>query len=356
MKILYGVQGTGNGHLSRARVMADALARQGVEVDYLFSGRATDQFFDMQAFGDYRVARGLTFVTCSGSISPGKTVLKNLNLGWWREINSLDLSGYDLVLNDFEPVSAWAARRQGVPSLGISHQAALKYPVPKVGDTWLNEKLLNYFAPVDIALGCHWHHFGFPILPPFVEVSPVQQEFPHHILVYLPFESPESIATLLAPHIDYSFKVYHAGIKPDALPPHIEWHGFDRDGFKAQLASCGGVIGNAGFELASEALTLGKKLLVKPVIGQFEQLSNVAALELLGAAETMMSLDPVTLERWLKQLSPQPINYPCVADKLVHWLLAGRWDNSAELCRDLWSAVELPDSWRSRRDAAAIAG
>lgn len=354
MKILYGVQGTGNGHLSRARVMATALARYGVSVDYLFSGRPEDQFFDMQAFGDFQLCRGLTFATGNGSIQTGNTLLKNLDCRWWREISNLDLSGYDLLLNDFEPISAWAARQQKIPSIGISHQAALKYPVPKAGDTWFNEKLLSYFAPVDLSLGCHWHHFGYPILPPFVEVSPVQQEFPHHILVYLPFESPHAIAALLSPHREYSFKVYHAGAAPECLPPHIRWHGFDRNGFKAQLASCGGVIGNAGFELASEALTLGKKLLVKPVIGQFEQLSNVAALELLGAAETMMTLDPGTLERWLKQLSPQPINYPCVADKLVHWLLAGQWHSSADLCRQLWDGVRLPDSWHSRRDSLNI--
>ncbi|MBP7664242.1 MAG: glycosyltransferase, partial [Shewanella sp.] len=39
MRILYGVQGTGNGHLSRARVMAKALMKQDIEVDFLFSGR-----------------------------------------------------------------------------------------------------------------------------------------------------------------------------------------------------------------------------------------------------------------------------------------------------------------------------
>ncbi|WP_275451435.1 glycosyltransferase family protein, partial [Photobacterium sanctipauli] len=60
MKILYGVQGTGNGHISRAREMARALASQGAEVDYLFSGRPADQYFDMEGFGDYQTRRGLT--------------------------------------------------------------------------------------------------------------------------------------------------------------------------------------------------------------------------------------------------------------------------------------------------------
>ncbi|MEZ9793074.1 glycosyltransferase family protein, partial [Vibrio splendidus] len=39
MKILYGVQGTGNGHIARARAMAVAFRQQNIDVDFLFSGR-----------------------------------------------------------------------------------------------------------------------------------------------------------------------------------------------------------------------------------------------------------------------------------------------------------------------------
>ncbi|MBO6226112.1 MAG: glycosyltransferase, partial [Shewanella sp.] len=69
MRILYGVQGTGNGHLSRARVMAKALMKQDIEVDFLFSGHKPDQFFDMECFGDYRVQAGMTFATHSGRVN-----------------------------------------------------------------------------------------------------------------------------------------------------------------------------------------------------------------------------------------------------------------------------------------------
>ncbi|HFF2915998.1 TPA: glycosyltransferase family protein, partial [Vibrio cholerae] len=42
MKILYGVQGTGNGHIARSRAMCAALKQQQVDVDYLFSGRPVE--------------------------------------------------------------------------------------------------------------------------------------------------------------------------------------------------------------------------------------------------------------------------------------------------------------------------
>ncbi|RYV03079.1 glycosyltransferase [Shewanella sp. OPT22] len=346
MRILYGVQGTGNGHLSRARVMAESLKKSDIHVDYMFSGRETDGFFDMAPFGDYQVMRGMTFQTKAGRIDVSKTVSSNFSTSILKDIDSLDLNDYDLVLNDYEPISAWAAKRQGVPSISISHQAAMKHDVPKVGRNWFNDIFVNHFAPVEIALGCHWHHFGFPILPPFVDVGEVKAEYNHKVLVYLPFESPNAIVKFLLRFDDYQFLIYHAEQPSVELPSHIIWHGFDRVGFKQNLASCGGVVCNAGFELVSEALTLGKKILVKPLLGQFEQLSNVAALELLAAADAMKKLDEDSLSRWLKKSSPEPVKYPKVGDNLVKWIEQGDWYEHEALCSDLWSQVKLPVSWR----------
>ncbi len=349
MRILYGVQGTGNGHLTRARVMAKALKAEHVKVDFFFSGRDVGHYFDMQCFGQYRTQVGLTFATQNGGVNIAKTARQNSLMRLYKDVRELDLSGYDLVLNDFEPVSAWAAKVQGIPSIGVSHQAALQHDVPKVGNGWFNQMLLNYFAPVDVALGCHWHHFNCPILPPLIELNDEPVSYHHHdILVYLPFESADAINRLLHSFDGYRFHVFHAAQRPINCSRNIHWSGFSRDKFKAILACCGGVIAGAGFELASEALYLGKKLLVKPLHGQFEQLSNVAALELLGAADCMMGLDTYTVKRWLKMPSQKPIIYPQVAEMLVTWLKQGQWHTADKLCEQLWQQVELPDNWRNK--------
>ena len=68
MRILFGVQGTGNGHISRSRTLARALKARGIEVDYLFSGRAADGYFEMGEFGDYRTFPGLAHP--QGTLSP----------------------------------------------------------------------------------------------------------------------------------------------------------------------------------------------------------------------------------------------------------------------------------------------
>lgn len=78
MRILFGVQGTGNGHISRSRTLARALKSRGVAVDYLFSGRAADGYFEMGEFGDYRTFPGITFASHQGRISGWRT-LKGLS-------------------------------------------------------------------------------------------------------------------------------------------------------------------------------------------------------------------------------------------------------------------------------------
>ncbi|WP_028116163.1 MJ1255/VC2487 family glycosyltransferase [Ferrimonas senticii] len=343
MRILYGVQGTGNGHLTRARVVAPALARAGIEVDYLFSGRDR-----LQPFGDFRCYQGLTFATSNGQIQLAATALNNNLWRCWRDIQQLDLSRYDLVLNDFEPISAWAARRQQLTCIGISHQNAFLQAVPITGDSPLNQLILRYFAPATVALGCHWHHFGCQLLPPFVEPITAASRCSGRVLVYLPFEHADAIVALLNALPQQRFSVFHGSQPNVACGPHVQWHGFSRDGFAAELRACAGVIASAGFELASEALVLGKKLLLKPLQGQFEQLSNALALELLGVATVINRLEVTAVNTWLAAPSIEPIGYPPVADTLVRWLLAGDWGDIDGLCQQAWQPAKLPDSWQHK--------
>ncbi|MGB7391532.1 glycosyltransferase family protein [Marinomonas sp.] len=131
MKILYGVQGTGNGHITRARSMAAEFALAGVEVDFVFSGRPASDYFDMDVFGDYRVFDGLSFVAKNGQLDLLATCQKARFLTLFKDIRQLNTRGYDLVITDFEPIVAWAAKRQGTPCLGFGHQYAFCHNIPR---------------------------------------------------------------------------------------------------------------------------------------------------------------------------------------------------------------------------------
>lgn len=336
MKILYGVQGTGNGHLTRARVMARALADAGAQVDWVFSGRPKDKFFDMEIFGDYHIYRGLTFATQSGKVHYLKTALSSNLWQLYRDIKSVNVEGYDFILNDFEPVSAWAAKRAGKKVIGISHQNAFLHDIPKQGSNIFVEWFMRSFAPVTLPIGLHWHHFNQPILPPIVEPSRYSNAFtPGHYLVYLPFAGLPDILPQLRHFADYQFYVYQP--VPKAYDEgHIHVRPFSREGFQQDLHRCEGVICSTGFELSSEALQLGKKILTQPVAGQMEQQSNALALQQLGYASVTKELSVAAIEQWLPLPKPDPIPYPDVAKALVDWLVTTGGNNINDLQKQLW--------------------
>ncbi|MBL1377277.1 MJ1255/VC2487 family glycosyltransferase [Zobellella iuensis] len=342
MRILYGVQGTGNGHITRARALGAALRRRGLAVDFLFSGRPPEDYFDMAEFGDYQSRTGVTFVTRGGCIAPLASLGRCRPLQLLGDIRALPVRDYDLVLTDFEPATAWAARRAGVPCVGISHQAAFLSDIPRQGENWLNRQLVRHFAPAGCQLGLHWHHFGQKVLPPLMEPAPPATAIrPDKVLVYLPFEEQGDIAALLGgfPHVQ--FYCYHPKAEPREQG-HLHWRAPSRQGFRRDLAEAAGVIANSGFELPSEALSLGKKLLVKPVGGQFEQLSNALALARLNLGSVMARLDNSAVAAWLARPDAEPVHYPEVAEQLVDWLLAGDRRDPAPLCESLWRQVRFP--------------
>ncbi|MDV6253454.1 MJ1255/VC2487 family glycosyltransferase [Vibrio sp. EA2] len=342
MKILYGVQGTGNGHIARARAMSKAFEMRDVQVDFLFSGRDPNKYFSMEAFGNYQTRRGLTFVTEKGAVNYAKTALNNNLIQFFKEVNQLDLSTYDLVINDFEPVTAWAARKQNKPCIGISHQNAFRYPVPLKGASWLDKSVIEHFAPSQHHLGLHWYHFDQPILPPIIHTLDSQQQSDNFVLVYLPFESIEDIADLLFHFNQQSFICYHPDVLEIEVVENIELRPLCHTNFQYHLHRCCGVIANGGFELPSEALSLGKKLLLKPLAGQFEQQSNVATLEDLGLASSMDSLDISAVRHWLKEQQVESVKYPDVAQAIVDWVLQGAWDSQETLSKQLWEQVDFP--------------
>ena len=351
MKILYGVQGTGNGHITRARHMAEGFSkRDDIQVDYIFSGRQQNNYFDMQTFEHYKTARGLTFVTKHGRVQKSKTILSNNLFTLAQDLKKQIVKEYDLVINDFEPISAWAAKISGVPSLSVSHQAAFLHNVPTQDQGLLDKVLTQYFAPAQYNLGTHWYHFGHQIIPPFVNKTPSKQSHnaatknSHHILVYLPFESTSLIEERLSILNKYRFICYHPSITQRGQSRNIEWRPLSNDTFKHDLVRCAGVIANCGFELSTECLSLGKALLVKPLLGQYEQASNAHTLKTLGLCEVMHHLNSDEIDEWLQYKKGVKITYPDNCDCFIDWIAQGNWQAPQSICNTLWQQVRFPDS------------
>ena len=171
MKILYGVQATGNGHISRSREVVRNLKDLGHEVDVILSGRDPAGLWGIEIFQPFTVYRGLTFATSRGRMRYFKTAL-DLNLfEFYRDIRRFNASAYDLVITDFEPLSSRIASRAGLTCIGIAHQYAFLHDIPRSKANPVSRSVLRTFAPADHPIGLHWHHFGQPILPPIIPAT-----------------------------------------------------------------------------------------------------------------------------------------------------------------------------------------
>jgi uncharacterized protein (TIGR00661 family) len=345
MKILYGVQATGNGHITRARALAHEFTKTDVNIDYLFTGRPAEKLFDMSPFGDFRCLPGLTFFSDNGQINYTKTILRNRPVRAITDICSLSVEDYDLVITDFEPITAWAARLRGVPSLGISHQYSFQYNIPKAKNTWLSDTIIRYFAPAKEYLGVHWHHFSQPILPPIaMPIIQANMENDNKILVYLPFLPIPKISKTLALFRKHQFYIYCDCSSPRDLD-NLHLRPFSRTNFQQDLATCSSVICNTGFTLISEALQYGKRILSLPLKGQGEQLANAEALKELNLATIINSFEAKTLKAWLNTSdnnnTMSGVNYPHVAEHIVKWIIGGMQESKEELATRIWNSTPI---------------
>ena len=160
------------------------------------------------------------------------------------------------------------------------------------------------------------------------------------IIVYLPFEDQQQVIKLLSPFKNFEFHIY----APDAVPStvnHIVCNPLSRAGFQKDLYDCAGIISNAGFELASEALQLGKKILAKPLHAQMEQISNAAALQQLGYGHTLNDMDSKVIEHWLHDSHAIHITYPNIAKVLVQWIQNGMPEMESDFIEAIWDTVNV---------------
>ena len=341
MKIAYGVQTTGNGHAARSRIVIRELKRRGHDVLTVLSGAKPWRMADEEDFQPCVVRNGMYFVAIPGKLSTRRSIANFEPRRFMDELRELDLGKAELVITDYESLTAWAARRRGIPSIGLANQySALEFSkVPRGLGSPLRNQVMRLSAPVDLPLGLHWHHFNLPLLPPICPRQEYTEGDPMRIMVYMPWEARENVRRMLLPFSDRQFAIY--GCSPiDEEEGHLHWRGFSKTGFQRDLLQADGVICNASFETPSQALMLGRKLLVRPLQGQPEQEANASALQQLGYARVMRKLDAEALAAWLPLSSPLPMPWPNVAAHFCDWLEGDPTQAPDELAENCWKELQ----------------
>ncbi len=320
MKILYAIQGTGNGHISRARDIVPILARMG-ELDVLVSGIQADVELGFPIKYQFK---GLSLIFGKkGGVDVLATYRKSNMRRLLREIRSLPIQGYDLVISDFEPVSAWACYFKRKNCIGLSHQAAVlheKAPRAKKFDPAGKAVLKNY-APVTVSYGFHFQALAEGIFTPVIrqQVRDLKVGDQGHYTVYLPAYDDQRILKTLGKFKDVRWEVFSKHTKKAYSEGNISLQPVRNDAFLQSLATATGVLCGAGFETPAEALFLGKKLMVVPMRGQYEQQCNAAALKAMGVPviKNLRKKRHAKIADWLADAAVPIVDYPDITEAVL---------------------------------------
>ena len=312
--ILYGVNGEGAGHSTRAKEVLTHLVSQGHKVHVASFDRGLQNLKDsFNVMGIY----GFRFAYVNNRVRYKRTIAKNLMTvpnaaKSLSQLNSLvEREKVNLVITDFEPLTCHVGHKRGLPVISIDNQhcltnAVVSYPkqyrrdaaaakiVTKMMTPRANAYLVISFFTAPI------HKRNTFLFPPLLRqqilgATPTEGD---HVLVYVTSPAP-ALAKLLG-SVRCRFIAY--GFGREGTGGNIEFRKPSLDGFFSDLVNARAIIANSGFSLVTEALHLGKPYLAVPVSHQFEQIFNAYWLEKSGYGGYWEELNKERVESFLFNL------------------------------------------------------
>lgn len=312
--ILYGVNGEGSGHSTRAKEIITHLQGEGHRVNVVSFDRGLR---NLKSEFEVTEIYGLRLAYVRNRVRYRKTIIGNLLKApraarSIRELTRLaEQWAIELVITDFEPLSCRVAHHLGVPVISIDNQhlltrAEISYPRECRNDA-AAAKLVTRF----MTRGCDAYlvisFFEAPLqrrdtflFPPILrqEVLQARPAGGDCVLVYV--TSPSAELAELLKRIRQRFVCY--GFDREGEEANLIFRKPSLDGFLADLAGCKAVLANSGFSLISEALHLRKPYLAWPLKRQFEQVFNAYYIQKMGYGAWWDDLNKERIESFLFNL------------------------------------------------------
>ncbi len=306
MKIFYAIQGTGNGHLSRAVELYPHLQKYG-QVDFFLSGSNSNLKSNLPI--KYK-SKGLSlFYKHSGGLDYNK-ILGSLSLNIVKDAKALPLENYDLIINDFEFVTSLACSMKKLPCVHFGHQASFqskKTPRPQQVNP-LGGFILEKFVKSNTHIGLHFDNYDENIYNPIIKQDIIQANPINdgHITVYL----PQYAMAILEPHFlnqpKFHFEVFTKEVGRIICHKNITYFPINNKQFTSSMVRCYGIITAGGFETPAEAMYMNKKVLSIPILKHYEQACNASALEKMGVM-VLKKIDQnfnTYFNQWVSQKKP----------------------------------------------------
>jgi uncharacterized protein (TIGR00661 family) len=312
--ILYGVNGEGSGHSSRAREVITHLEARGHRVHVASFDRGLQNLRD-----DFDVTEidGLRLAYVHNRVRYRKTVLRNLLHipQAARSVRELErkAAGWkvNLVITDFEPISCHVGHKLKLPIIALDNQhlltdAEITYPREYRKEAIATKVVTRLMTPrADAYLVISFFQARLKnrrafLFPPILrdEILETKATSGDFVVVYVTSAATELLDVLKT--VRQTFVCY--GFNREGTEGNLEFRKPGLDTFLRDLSGCRAVIANAGFSLISEALYLGKPYLAWPVKRQFEQIFNAYYIGKTGYGAYWDDLNRERVESFLFNL------------------------------------------------------
>ncbi len=278
-RLLYALNGTGLGHIRRAQALIPALQSM-ADVDVLVSGQSTTMPLPFPVTFSFK---GLTFQYRNGKVDLIRSLLSASFRTLFDDYRHFSTRDYDFVITDFEPISSWAARRDGTFCIHLSNQASFRQATlakpPWRPHHRLFEWGISLLCVADRHIGIHLTEHSPTLWPPIAQPKrPTQNN--GRLLVYL-YSYPLSKLVPLFRQLNQDCDLFHPDCQEAFSVDHVHIYPLGPD-YESAFLNCDTLITHAGFQSIVEALSLQKQLVSVPIQGQYEQTCNGLALDRLG--------------------------------------------------------------------------
>lgn len=312
MRILYGIAGEGLGHATRSKVVIEHLEKKGHKIIAVCGGKAYDfmkKFFKTERIECLRI----TFI--NNKVKRLRTILSNLikfpfKINYNKKLNEIiEKFKPDLIIMDFEPFTAYYARRHKKPLISIDNQhiltnTFLDYHNPV--EHYIAKSLVKIFIPeADYTIITSYFYPRISkkntFLVPLIlrkEVLKIKPSLKEHILVYMSTNNEKFLPILKK--LNEKFVVY--GLNKSEKIGNIELKKFNEKTFINDLSSSKAVITNGGLSTIGESLYFKKPILCIPIKNHYEQMLNAMHIEKSGYGLYAKKLKQKNIKNFLDNL------------------------------------------------------
>jgi uncharacterized protein (TIGR00661 family) len=231
----------------------------------------------------------------------------------------------------------------------MSHQAAVVHPLAPKPDqkAAFGRYVLQHYTPARQKYGFHFKSYDERVFTPVIrkEIRRATPSDLGHYTVYLPGYHDDVLMHFLR-QFDVQWQVFSKHATYSYRVDNVFFEPISQKRFQESLLSATGVLCGAGFELPSEALFLGKKTLVIPMKGHYEQTCNALGAAEVGAT-TIAALDLIyhrQINYWLGQEKQAPLLYADQTEQMLIDVLA-RFEKEGKVG---YQPSESFDTWKQK--------